>query len=80
MNKKGQNNKPYIRTVDCRGWYRANTLRVAFLKFSVRVSVGIWILLIYNFLVRFEVVTAMTMKKGVFWDVTPCGSYESHTA
>jgi hypothetical protein len=24
--------------------------------------------------VRFEVVTAMTMKNGVFWDVMPCGS------
>jgi hypothetical protein len=24
--------------------------------------------------VRFEVFTAVTMKKGVFWDVTPCGS------
>jgi hypothetical protein len=23
---------------------------------------------------RFEVVTAVTMKNGVFWDVTPCGS------
>jgi hypothetical protein len=24
--------------------------------------------------VRFEVYTAVTMKKGVFWDVTLCGS------
>jgi hypothetical protein len=24
--------------------------------------------------VRFEVSTAVTMKNGVFWDVTPCGS------
>jgi hypothetical protein len=24
--------------------------------------------------VRFEVFTAVTMKNGVFWDVTPCGS------
>jgi hypothetical protein len=23
--------------------------------------------------VRFEVFTAVTMKNGVFWDVTPCG-------
>jgi hypothetical protein len=23
---------------------------------------------------RFEIFTAMTMKNGVFWDVTPCGS------
>jgi hypothetical protein len=26
------------------------------------------------FSVRFEVFTAVTMKNGVFWDVTPCGS------
>jgi hypothetical protein len=25
-------------------------------------------------IVRFEVITAVTMKNGVFWDVTPCGS------
>jgi hypothetical protein len=24
--------------------------------------------------IRFEVFTAVTMKNGVFWDVTPCGS------
>jgi hypothetical protein len=24
--------------------------------------------------VRFEVFTAVTMKNGIFWDVTPCGS------
>jgi hypothetical protein len=24
--------------------------------------------------VRFEVFMAVTMKNGVFWDVTPCGS------
>jgi hypothetical protein len=27
-----------------------------------------------SFDVRFEVFTAVTMKNGVFWDVTPCGS------
>jgi hypothetical protein len=27
--------------------------------------------------VRFEVFTALTMKNGVFWDVTPCGSCEN---
>jgi hypothetical protein len=27
--------------------------------------------------VRFEVFTAVTMKKGVFWDVTPCASCKS---
>jgi hypothetical protein len=26
------------------------------------------------FYVRFEVFTAVTMKNGVFWNVTPCGS------
>jgi hypothetical protein len=26
------------------------------------------------FFIRFEIFTAVTMKKGVFWDVTPCGS------
>jgi type IV secretory pathway VirB3-like protein len=28
----------------------------------------------------FEVFTAVTMKNGVFWDVTTYGSYKSHTA
>jgi hypothetical protein len=27
--------------------------------------------------VIFEVFTAVTMKNGVFWDVTPCGSCKS---
>jgi hypothetical protein len=27
--------------------------------------------------VRFEVFSAVTMKNGVFWDVTPCGSVTS---
>jgi hypothetical protein len=27
--------------------------------------------------VRFEVFTAVTMKNGVSWDVTPCDSYEN---
>jgi hypothetical protein len=30
--------------------------------------------------VRFEVFTAVTMKNGVFWVVTPCGSCKNHTA
>jgi hypothetical protein len=30
--------------------------------------------------VIFEVFTAETMQNGVFWDVTPCGSYKSHMA
>jgi hypothetical protein len=29
---------------------------------------------ILNFYVRFQVFTAVAMKNGVFWDVTPCGS------
>jgi hypothetical protein len=29
---------------------------------------------IKNLRVRFEVFTAVTMKNGVFWDFTPCGS------
>jgi hypothetical protein len=28
--------------------------------------------------VRFEVFTAVTMKNGVFWVVTPCGSYKNN--
>jgi hypothetical protein len=31
-------------------------------------------------LVRFEVLTGVTMKNGVFWDVMPCGSCKNHTA
>jgi hypothetical protein len=27
-----------------------------------------------QFFVRFEVFATVTMKNGVFWDVTPCGS------
>jgi hypothetical protein len=27
-----------------------------------------------DYIVRFVVFTAVTMKNGVFWDVTPCGS------
>jgi hypothetical protein len=33
--------------------------------------------------VRFKVFTAVTMKNGIFWDVTLCGScssYKSHAA
>jgi hypothetical protein len=30
--------------------------------------------IITQILVRFEVFTAVTMKNGVFWHVTPCGS------
>jgi hypothetical protein len=27
--------------------------------------------------IRFDVFTAVTMKNGVVWDVTPCGSYKN---
>jgi hypothetical protein len=27
--------------------------------------------------VRFQVFMAVTMKNGVFWDLTPCGSYKN---
>jgi hypothetical protein len=30
--------------------------------------------------VRFEVFTAVTMKNGVFWDITPCGSCKRSVA
>jgi hypothetical protein len=29
--------------------------------------------------VRFEVLKAVTMKNGVFWDITPCGSCKNLT-
>jgi hypothetical protein len=29
--------------------------------------------------VRFEIFTAVTMKNGVFWDVTPCGSCKNRS-
>jgi hypothetical protein len=35
---------------------------------------------IHHALVTFEVLTAVNRKNGVFWDVTPRGSYKSHTA
>jgi hypothetical protein len=31
-------------------------------------------------LVRFEDFTAVTMKNGVFWDVTPCGSCKNNVS
>jgi hypothetical protein len=34
---------------------------------------------IYEKFVRFEVLTAVTMKNGVFWDVTPCGSCKNRS-
>jgi hypothetical protein len=34
---------------------------------------------IFNLVVRFEVFTAVTMKNGVFWDVTPCGSCKNRS-
>jgi hypothetical protein len=29
---------------------------------------------IIHYYIKFEDFTAVTMKNGVFWDVTPCGS------
>jgi hypothetical protein len=50
---------------------------IAKLYFS---KIGILIILIAEIrvlLLRFEVFTAVTMKNGVFWDVTPCGSWKN---
>jgi hypothetical protein len=33
-----------------------------------------------NYLLRFEVFTAVTMKNGVFWDVTQCGSCKKNVS
>jgi hypothetical protein len=33
--------------------------------------------LVGSILVRFEVFTAVTMKNGAFWVVTPCGSFKN---
>jgi hypothetical protein len=40
----------------------------------VRTNVSMSSLPIEEYYVRFEVFTAVTMKNGVFWVVTPCGS------
>jgi hypothetical protein len=39
--------------------------------FSIRLATGM--------LVRSEVFTAVTMKKAVFWDITPCGSCKNRS-
>jgi hypothetical protein len=55
-----------------------------FYRCSVRTSVGAPVILSEeccgrqemlkeSLVVRFEVFTAVTMKNGVFWDITPCG-------
>jgi hypothetical protein len=36
-----------------------------------------WMYLLNYYYVRFEVFTVVTMKYGVLWDVTPCGSCKS---
>jgi hypothetical protein len=46
---------------------------VSFIHFIMRTSVP-QCAIINVFYVRFEVFTAVTMKNGVYWDVTPCGS------
>jgi hypothetical protein len=35
---------------------------------------------LHIFYVSFEVLTAVTMKNGVFWDVTPCGSCKNRVS
>jgi hypothetical protein len=43
-----------------------------FYKIIIRISVQ-------TLVVRFEVVTEVTMNNGVFWDVTPCGSCKNRS-
>jgi hypothetical protein len=40
----------------------------------IKVTIGASRLLVIANVVRFEVFTAVTMKNGVFWVATPCGS------
>jgi hypothetical protein len=47
--------------------YCSEPMRDKFTTISVRAC------RLRSFHVRFEVFTAVTMKNGVFWDVTPCG-------
>jgi hypothetical protein len=38
----------------------------------IEITLHLHMLSTYLFYIRFEVFTAVTMKNGVFWDVTPC--------
>jgi hypothetical protein len=60
----------------CIGAQRGNCLSVGpiFCLFCVTNSTDDFV---ENLFEQFEVFTAMTMKNGVFWDVTPCGSYKN---
>jgi hypothetical protein len=40
----------------------------------IEIYIYIFVTIKYRQFVRFEVFLAVTMKNGVFWDVTPCGS------
>jgi hypothetical protein len=50
------------------------TLRISYLLFHVLKCTRILSNMNLKIYVRFEVFRAVTMKNGVFWDVTPCGS------
>jgi hypothetical protein len=49
-------------------------IRIGELGTTLAVTSNRRTLLIMVNVVRFDVLTAMTMKRGVFWDVTPCDS------
>jgi hypothetical protein len=53
-------------------------MRAMSIKRSAQCSITITVTIITQEDVRFEVFTAVTMKNGVFWDVTPCGSCKNH--
>jgi hypothetical protein len=44
------------------------------LLFLLSIYIYIYIYKIKIYCVRSEAIMAVTMKNGVFWDVTPCGS------
>jgi hypothetical protein len=47
-------------------------------KYIINNSLSVAILQINSYIVlRFEVLTAVTMKNGVFWVITPCGSWKN---
>jgi hypothetical protein len=52
----------------------------AFMRYEVLIRQGVVSIILLDMIsgqvtvVRFEVFTAVTMKNGVFWDVTPRGS------
>jgi hypothetical protein len=65
-----ENHKSYIVLTGYALWRRCNLS-------PVRYELGFYIAedgILQGCFVRFGVFTAVTMKNGVFWDVTPCGS------